>query len=90
MHKKDISIWYHIEVDNKSLTLRLPASLYKEMASRRSKSITAYIVEAVEEKIARERQEELAAGFATLVGSDEDAGNSWQSAQQKAMKHVDS
>ena len=73
-----------------ALTLRLPEKTYKEVKAKKGRSVTGYIVEAVEEKIQREREEEIAAGFACLAGEKIDKETKfWLKAQKRAMKHGD-
>lgn len=75
--------------DNKSLTLRLPLELYRELTLRKKKSVSQFVVDAVTEKLARERQEELARGFAELAGPIDDETSEWMKAQEQAMQHVE-
>jgi hypothetical protein len=76
-------------MEGKAFTLRLPDNLYRDIAARKSKSLSAYIVQAVEEKLARDREDELRKGFASLAGDQDSDVTSWMSAQQKAMTHID-
>lgn len=71
-----------------SFTLRLPLQVYEQVASRKSRSITSFIVEAVEEKLARDRQEELARGFASLVGDQDEDVPTWLELQREAMQNA--
>jgi len=77
-------------MSTKAFTLRLPSVLYREVAQRKEKSMTQFVLEAIEEKVERERQSELRAGFATLAdGANEDETWPWQELQQEAMNRVD-
>ncbi len=68
----------------------MPIEVYRQVESRKRRSVTEFVLQAVEEKIARERQEELQRGFETLAGSfDEEESRNFASAQREAMKRVD-
>ncbi|MBI3743488.1 MAG: hypothetical protein HY261_04295 [Chloroflexi bacterium] len=56
---------------------------------RKHRSLTGYIVEAVEEKLARDREEELRLGFASLAGTADDDSAAWIGAQRGSMGEVD-
>lgn len=71
-------------------TLRLPESVYAEVTRRKRKSLTAYVVEAVVEKLARDREAEIRMGLQSLVGSvDPEEFALWETAQREAMKKID-
>jgi len=72
----------------RTLSVRIPEDAYIELSQRKSKSLNEFIVQAVQEKLIREREAQYAAGFASLVGSDAEV-ESWQRAQREAMKHID-
>jgi hypothetical protein len=77
-------------MDRKTLSLRLPFDVYRRLVERSRKSINSFVVQAVTEKLEREREEEIAAGLATLAGSvDEQEFALWMKAQRKAMEHID-
>jgi hypothetical protein len=74
---------------SKGFTLRLPTDLYKALKKRKKKSMTAYVVEAIQEKVARDSEEEMARDLECLAGSvDSDEFALWMKAQRKAMKHA--
>ena len=77
-------------MDPKSFTLRMPLDLYNQIAIRKQKSVTGFVIEAVQEKLDREREEEIQRGFQQL-GADFDweEYELWAGLQQKAMKHID-
>lgn len=75
---------------HKNMTLRLPFELYQRVVGKRRKSFNAFVVEAIEEKIEKEREEELRKGLRSLAGSvDPEEFAFWMEAQRKAMQHVD-
>jgi hypothetical protein len=77
-------------MSTKSFTLRMPIELYGQVAARKQKSVTGFVLEAVQEKLAREREEEIRRGFESLGEDfDWDEYNLWAGLQRKAMKHVD-
>src|SRR4051794_3880870 len=84
-----IALWDHHCMDDKAFTLWLPGNLYHQIECRKAKSLTAYILQPVEEKLARDREEQLRIGFASLADAalDEDA-ELWMQAQRTAMKNV--
>ena len=73
----------------KSLTLRLPEGVYKRLKAKKDKTITGFIVEAIQEKLERDHEQDLAEGFANLAGEVDEETRGWMGAQKKAMKHVD-
>gem|GEM_PF-6613715 len=83
-------LWYILVVDAKSFTLRMPSEVYAQVRKRKKKSVTEFVIEAVEEKLAREREEEIRLGFESLA-EDFDRGEFelWAGAQHRAMKHID-
>ena len=86
----DTNLGYNKFVDTKPFTLRLPLELYRRIAGRRRRGMTAYVIEAVEEKLAREREDEVRAGFRTLAGSvDREEWDVLDKLQREAMTHVD-
>ena len=77
-------------MSTKSLTLRLTQETYREVEARKKGSITGYIVEAIREKLERDKQEELEKGFESLAGPRDKQTDLWLREQRKAMKNVDS
>jgi len=76
-------------MEYKSITLRIPSDLYKQVVVRESSSVTSYIVTAVNEKVARDREAELAAGFALLAGPIGPETEAWIESQRIAMSQID-
>jgi hypothetical protein len=60
-------------VNCKAFALRRPISVYSEVDCRKRRSITELVLEALEEKLTREREEELRKGFYCLVEGDDQA-----------------
>ena len=73
----------------KNLTLRIPEAVYRQVAEQKHGTATGYIVQAIEEKLARDRDSELKKGFACLAGEPDDESSGWIEAQKEAMKRVD-
>lgn len=67
----------------------MPEDQYLEATKRKRKSLNQFILEAVEEKLVRERQAEYAAGFANLAGSVDDESRAWLETQREAMRRID-
>lgn len=68
-------------------TLRLPETVYQEVKKRKRKSVTAFVVEAIEEKLAREKDSDIRRGLQSLSGSVDEAEFAlWMKAQEEAMR----
>lgn len=64
--------------------------VYGEVSKRKRKSVTEFVLEAVEEKLAREREAELFKGFQSLVPeADLEVTERLMELQKKAMARVD-
>lgn len=71
-------------------TLRLPSAIFEEVKRRKRKSVAAFVVEAVEEKLAREKEEELRLGFMNLAGGvDREEIQPLLDAQKRALARAD-
>lgn len=73
----------------KAITLRLPEQTYAEALSRKRASLTEFILEAVEEKLAKERENEIRMGLANLAGDLDEDLEPWMDTQRRTMKHLD-
>ena len=73
----------------KVFTLRLPEDVYEQLVARPKKSVSGYVVDAVREKLARDRREELRKSYQNLVPVDMDEVEPWMRAQEEAMRHID-
>lgn len=74
----------------KTFTMRMPEDVYAQVKARKKGTVTSFVMDAVREKLARERRAELARGFQNLTGSvDMDEVLPWMGAQREAMKHID-
>jgi hypothetical protein len=71
----------------KTFTVRLPAGIYERALARRRTSLSKFVLEAVEEKLLREEQEEVERSLLCLA--DEEPDRYWQDAQRRAMSHGD-
>lgn len=68
----------------------MPKEVYSEVKKRKRTSVTAYVVEAVEEKLARDKEEEIREGLLSLVGSvDRDEIEPFLEAQRRAFAKGD-
>ncbi|MEI8282659.1 MAG: hypothetical protein WCG75_09670 [Armatimonadota bacterium] len=81
-------------METKAFTTRLPLQVCEAMATyvaeKKASSVNQFVTEAVEEKLARDRQDELRKGFA-LLGEDFDSSEvePWIDLQREAAKHID-
>lgn len=62
--------------------------MYRGVVARKRKSVTAFVLEAVEEKLSREKDEELRRGFESLAGPIDHETRAWIEAQRAAMGRV--
>jgi len=77
-------------MDAKSFTLRMPVDLYQRVSARKKKSVSQFVMEAVQEKLDRETEEEVRLGFESLAKDyDPEEYELWATAQRRAMKHID-
>ena len=68
----------------------MPSVTYDAVVERKARSITEFIVEAIDEKLAKDREDDLAKGFALLGDSELDEDYPiWAELQSHAMKHID-
>ncbi|MCH8979686.1 MAG: hypothetical protein IH945_10665 [Armatimonadetes bacterium] len=74
-------------MSEKSFTMRMPEETYAEVKRRAQKSVTQFVREAVAEKLARARDEEIDKGLLTLI-DDEDM-SALQASQRKAIENAD-
>ena len=82
-------LWYHLCMSTRAFTMRLPTELYEEIRKRQERGITAYVVEAVKERIRQERNDELARSLAVLAEDDSHIDYAlFEAGQREAMKHV--
>ena len=63
--------------------------MYEQVKANKKGSLTSFIVEAVEEKLAREKEADLARGFASLASDLDEDLSPWIDLQMEAMRHVD-
>ena len=81
---------YNKNVDAKSFTLRMPLDVYAKVRERKRKSVSEFVIEAVQEKLDREQEEEVRLGFESLAADfDQAEFELWSSAQRQAMKRID-
>lgn len=74
----------------KNFTLRLSLQTYAEVDARKKRSIAEYVMEAIEEKIARDKERDLSLGFESLAGSvDEEELSGLMRAQRTVMNRID-
>ena len=74
----------------RQVSVRFPKHLIDEVDRRHGGTTTDYVVQAVQEKLLREREAEIAAGLACLAGDDEANDISdFAPAQRRAMARVD-
>jgi hypothetical protein len=79
-----------MNMDAKNFTLRMPLDLYQRVAHRKKKSVSEFVIDAVREKLDREREEEVRIGFESLAQDyDQPEYDLWAGAQKRAMKHAD-
>jgi len=81
-------------VEYKSFTTRLPLEVYEAVRAYKANiedvSVNQFLVDAVEEKLARSKDEELKRMFADIAeGFDMAEVEPWLEAQKEAMKHID-
>ena len=84
-----MQLWYNPRMAaKKQITVRMPVELVSDMESRGG--TTVYIIEAVREKLARDKQAEIAAGLRCLADNpDEEDFSALIAAQAKVMARVD-
>ena len=92
--KKCTKLWYDPYVEYKAFTTRLPMQVCEAMTSyvadRKSGSVNQFVLEAVEEKLARVREDELRLMFEDIAeGFDMEEVEPFLAGQREAMKHVD-
>lgn len=80
-------------MEYKSFTTRLPLEVYEAVRAYKANvedvSVNQFLVEAVEEKLARSKDEELRRMVQDLAdGFDMAEVEPWLEAQKEAMKHV--
>lgn len=55
----------------RQLSIRLPLELIEAIGRRHEGTTTNFVVQAIRERLVREREEEIAVGLATLANDDE-------------------
>ena len=75
-------------MSEKSFTMRMSEETYEEVKRRADRSVTQFVREAVVEKLARARGEEIEKGLLTLIDDDEDM-STIQASQRKAIENAD-
>ena len=76
-------------MSQRAFTLRLTPEMFARIREHGG-STTGFIVEAIEEKLARERREAIRRGFESLADKPDAESGQWIEAQREAMKRVDS
>jgi hypothetical protein len=68
----------------------MPNEMYEQVAARKKQSMTQFVIDAVQEKLERDRREEMRKGFESLADDfDADEFALWNAAQRATAKHID-
>src|SRR5438270_2191510 len=60
-------MWYLHDMSQKALTIRLPEEVYQGILRYRRKHVSAYILEAVQEQLRKDRDAEVSRSLESLV-----------------------